>query len=316
MAFKDDPLGNKEAKENEAQAQSYLKTSCIFCKFKPNYLDAIPYLQKAADSYHGSKEWLNEIKCRENLARCFKETNSFWEEGTEYEKIAKIKLNQLSLSNDALISIQNAHSAMFSQREYESSIKCLVSLAQDYLIRGEYNFSERCLKTAYESIQKIFHVIAMNKDTSPITYVYKCIVDYVDILIRNNKDESCADILNNTIKMIKEDDSSNTEQIEKCSVILLGVFIILGEEKNYTDLVDMTDEGNNLRMIQRLKNSIKDKNEKEFKDSLVDAEYVLPGEMCKKLKNIFNKINNQQDILLSNDINIKVDNENNDDDLR
>lgn len=317
MALKDSSIENKEAKENEAQALLHLKTSCIFCKFKPNYLDAIPYLQKAADSYHGSKEWLNEIKCRENLARCFKETNSFWEEGIEYEKIAKIKLNQLSLSNDALINIQNAHNAMLSQREYESSIKCLVSLAQEYLIRGEYNFSESCLKTAYETIQKIFHVIAMKKETNPITYVNKCIVDYVDILIRNNKDESCADVLNNTIKMIKEDDSSNTEQIEKFSVILLGIFIILGEEKNFTNLVDMTDEGNHLHMIQRMKNSIKDKNEKEFKDCLVDAEYVLPGEMCKKLKNIFNKINNNpQEIILSNDINIKVDNESNDDDLR
>ena len=91
MSLQVENMNKNTAKDSEQQGEDCLKTSCIFCKFKPNYLDAIPFFQKASDSYHGSKDWQNEIKSRINLTKCFRETNSHWEEGNEYEKIAKIR---------------------------------------------------------------------------------------------------------------------------------------------------------------------------------------------------------------------------------
>lgn len=316
MSLQVENMNKNTAKDSEQQGEDCLKTSCIFCKFKPNYLDAIPFFQKASDSYHGSKDWQNEIKSRINLTKCFRETNSHWEEGNEYEKIAKIRLNQLSLSDEAMLDIQNAHNAYFTQREYESSIKCLVTLSEDYTQRSEFDYAERCLKTAYEAIQKIFHVVCMKKDTEPISYVYKCIEAYIDVLIRNNKEESSAEILNNMVKLIRDEDADNKEQIEKFYVILLGVYIILGEEKNFNDLVEIVEGGSNLRMIQKIKKSINDKDEKDFKNNLDDAEYVLPGQMCKKIRGIFkSSLPKQEDMIIqTNDI--KLNAEDTDSDLR
>lgn len=316
MSLQVENINKNTAKESEQQGEDFLKTSCIFCKFKPNYLDAIPFFQKAADSYHGSREWHNEIKSRTHLAKCFRETNSHWEEGNEYEKIAKIKLNQLSLSNEVIIDIQNAHNAYFMQKEYESSIKCLITISEDYIQRNEFEYTERCLKTAYDAIQKIFHVVCMKKDSEPITYVYKCIEAYIDILLRNHKEESCVEILNNMVKLIREEDADNKEQLEKFHVMLLGVYILLGEEKNFNDLAEIVEGGNNLRMIQRIKKSIIDKDEKEFKNNIDDAEYVLPGQMCKKIRTLFkSNLPKEEDMLIqTNDI--KLNPEDTDSDLR
>ena len=154
-----------------------------------------------------------------------------------------------------------------------------------------------------KAIQKIFHVVCMKKDTEPISYVYKCIEAYIDVLIRNNKEESSAEILNNMVKLIRDEDADNKEQIEKFYVILLGVYIILGEEKNFNDLVEIVEGGSNLRMIQKIKKSINDKDEKDFKNNLDDAEYVLPGQMCKKIRGIFkSSLPKQEDMIIQTKI--------------
>jgi hypothetical protein len=46
--------------------------------------------------------------CRIKLANCFKQIKSFYEEGYEYEIIAKIRINQLKTTDDTIIDINNS----------------------------------------------------------------------------------------------------------------------------------------------------------------------------------------------------------------
>ncbi len=43
----------------------YLQTSCIKCRYKPNYLDAIPFFKKAAELFRGCGQFEKEIQTRE-----------------------------------------------------------------------------------------------------------------------------------------------------------------------------------------------------------------------------------------------------------
>ena len=64
----------------QRKGEDCLKTSCIKCKSKPDYNDAIPYFKEASELYHGNKKWREEIVCRMKLANCFKQIKFFYEE--------------------------------------------------------------------------------------------------------------------------------------------------------------------------------------------------------------------------------------------
>ena len=101
----------ERANEDYLHGLEYLQTSCIKCRFKPNYLDAIPFLKKAAEIYRGCGNFEREVETRELLVRCFKEEQSFWEEGNEYQKMCQAQINQLKKIPEAKISIINAFNA-------------------------------------------------------------------------------------------------------------------------------------------------------------------------------------------------------------
>ena len=75
----------EKANQNYLTGLELLQTSCLNCRFNPDYLDAIPYFKKAADIFHGCGKFEKEINSREKLVKCFNNEKSFWEEGNEYE---------------------------------------------------------------------------------------------------------------------------------------------------------------------------------------------------------------------------------------
>ena len=63
----------KEANKSKSDGDAELSTSCLFCKFKPNCVDAIPYYNQAATLYRAAGQWAEEIYCREKLVFCFRD---------------------------------------------------------------------------------------------------------------------------------------------------------------------------------------------------------------------------------------------------
>ena len=62
----------KEANENYKEGSEYLKTSCLKCRFNPDYSSAISYFKVAADKFHNCGDFQKEIETREKLVKCFK----------------------------------------------------------------------------------------------------------------------------------------------------------------------------------------------------------------------------------------------------
>ena len=85
----------EKANQNYLSGLELLQTSCLKCRFTPNYADAINYFKKAADVYHGCGKFEKEITTREKLVKCFKNEKSYWEEGNEYEKNIKSTIKSI-----------------------------------------------------------------------------------------------------------------------------------------------------------------------------------------------------------------------------
>ena len=64
-------MSSKNALKEYNKGINYLKTSCLKCRFNPDYTSAIPYLKSAADEFHNSSNFQKEIEARHNLTNCF-----------------------------------------------------------------------------------------------------------------------------------------------------------------------------------------------------------------------------------------------------
>ena len=197
----------------QKKGEECLKTSC--CKSKPDYNEALILFRDASDLYHGEKNWKEEIRCRYKLANCFKQTKSFWEEGKEYEKISKIRINQLNSSDDeVMIDINNAFQSFCAEKEYNSALKSVFDLSTQFMQKGNYVSAEKCSKIGFDNLKKFYHVIILNKNKESIDYLYDGIRQYLDILIYNEEINSAKNVIDNILEMINEEDSENKEEID------------------------------------------------------------------------------------------------------
>jgi hypothetical protein len=55
----------EKANQDYLTGLDYLTTSCIKCRYNPNYLDAIPFFKKAAEVYRGCGQFEKEVQSRE-----------------------------------------------------------------------------------------------------------------------------------------------------------------------------------------------------------------------------------------------------------
>lgn len=287
---KSDKNDNEDSAEyNKGQGEDEIKTSCIFCKYKPNYTDAIPSFQKAAEQYHGLRDWEQEIYCRIRLATCFKETKSPWEEGNEFQKIAFIQLNQQNKKDDALNNINNAHQCFYLGHEYESSIKCLIKISNEYRNRNEYDYAEKTLKMAYDTILKIYHVISLSNNDD-VTYVFELMDTYCELLIQNDKISQMIDVAEIFIKLLKED-SKNKNQIGHVYGIMLCAYLSTLDMTSYHNLLSKieSDEYDNsdVRHVDEIKRSMETLNEKEFKSAMIDLQGDYPNGVCQTINKGF-----------------------------
>ncbi len=191
-----------EAQQKRQAGDDELKTSCLMCKFKPNFLDAIPYYKNASQLYHSARAFRDEIYCREKLAYCLRENKSKWEEGNEYDQLASIYLDYLNDPQGAWKAINNAYQAYFRSNEYKDAVDCVRKLGEkfkakdsDESLNKEYSeYAEKCLKQGYDAFLQIFHLFASKKE-EPYGFLYTALDSYIAILISGNKIKHCLPAL-------------------------------------------------------------------------------------------------------------------------
>lgn len=282
----------KDAKTHRSRGDSEIKTSCITCKFKPNCEDAIPFYTQAAEIYHGASAWNDEIYCRDKLTFCYHTLKSLWEEGNEREKVAFIYLDKLDNKDMAYKWIQNAYLCFFQQGEYKDAVNALKKLGQLYLEKDDLEYAEKCLKGAYEAFLQVFHTLATKKD-EPYDFLYAALDIYLSILHRNNKVKLANESCQNVIKVIEQFEEKKTKIIHVYGLYLLGL-IIVEDDNNFNvqaeaakNTADKISDRRFIENIDSLYECIRDCNENQFGDCMIEINVDYPIEVTKKLNEIF-----------------------------
>ena len=278
----------ERANQEYLHGLEYLQTSCIKCRFKPNYLDALPFLKKAAEIYRGCGNFEREVETRELLVRCFKEEQSFWEEGNEYQKMCQAQINQLKKIQEAKISIINAFNAFAANRTYGDGIKAITKASGFFIDNNNKNEAEEILDFGFKGVQKYYHVLVVNEEENHY-YIYELIDKFVDLLFDKEKFDKCAEISEKTAELVKEEKSDEKKTICKYDGFWALSELMNKNEKKYQEIIDKgmdyeKDGDKFCSKINRLINVInqKDKeNEKLIKKLYAELAMNLPSCMAK-----------------------------------
>lgn len=281
----------ENANKNELIGLDFLQTSCIKCRFEPDYLSAIPFFKKAADLYHGCGKFDEEINSRSKLVRCFRTTKSYWEEGNEHEKVFKVQLHQLQKYHEAYITIVNAYHAYCANKSYEYAIKALTKGSEEFFDLKQSEFTLKTLKLAYEGIDKFYHLLTFNEKDNTM-YIYECVDKYIDILAHlkdfesiNNTCKSFIELIKNNCKEEKFNEMSEVAKYYGASAV---AYFLNGNEGEYRNIIE---EGKSIRtkdnichVVERLFYVIrqrKKENNKLIKKIFDDISDVYPSGLNK-----------------------------------
>ena len=268
-----------------------LKTSCLRCRFNPDYTSAIPYLKSAADAFHNCHDYEKEIEARQNLITCFQKEESFWEEGKEHEKISKIYLTQLKSSTEAFNSIESAYASFNKNHSYDDGIKSLMKASEIFKDNEIDKESEKCLETAFEGIKKYYHVMIMNENESHM-YIYDCIDKYIDCLFEKQQFKKSEAIAKKSANLIKEEKSDEIILLDKYyGIQAISQILDKQEEKEYKDTIEKgmnvnIEESGLCSMVNYLMNKLKERNKdnnKKLMDIVYEISTKVPNNVYKKL---------------------------------
>ena len=289
----------------------YLQTSCLRCRMKPDYLDAIPFFKKAAETYRGCGQFEKEIETRKKLVLCFNNEKSFWEEGAEYQKMCQTQITQLKQVEEAKNSIINSFNSFVANKTYDDGIKAINKAVDIFLSEGKKDEAEQILEFGFEGIIKYYHVITLNEEESHY-FIYECIDKYVDLLFDREKFNKSSNISQRAVELIKEENKEEFKIICKYYGFWALSELLLKNDKQYQKLIeegmDFQKDGDEFcSRINKLINVIKQKdkeNEKLIKKSYSDIARNLPSAMAR----IFNIKYVQTNIVKAQDeINTNID---------
>ena len=276
----------------------YLQTSCIKCRYKPNYLDAIPFFKKAAELFRGCGQFEKEIQTRELLVRCFKAEKSYWEEGNEHQKMCQTQINQLKNIPGAKTSIINSFNAFVAYRTYDDGIKAITKASNFFIDNNNKAEAEEILQFAFDGVEKYYHVITMNEEESHY-YIYECIDKYIDLLFDREKYSKSAEISQKAANIIKEEKNDEKEKICKYYGFWALSELMNKNNNKYQEIVekgmDIDNSSDNLcSKINKLVNIVnqKDKeNEKLIKKLYSDIARNVPSSMARIINMKYIQVN-------------------------
>ena len=238
--MKADLMCLQDARDNFGRGNDLITTSCLRCRFKPSYIDAIPLFKNAAEKFHGLGKYDEEICCRLKLTECFRGMQSPWEEGNEYDKMAQVYLKQLNRPLDAFNTVCNCHNSFVVAREFESSIKVIAKISNEFYERKEIEYAERLLKIGFDCILKYFHVLIFDKEASHSS-IYRLIEQYIDILYFLNKIDEATESAEKIIKVMENEEEDKSKVIHCYCIMMIG-FIILGKETEYYKIISLAQD--------------------------------------------------------------------------
>ena len=302
----------EKANQDYITGLEYLQTSCIKCRFNPNYLDAIPFFKKAAEVYRGCGQFEKEVQTREKLVRCFNNEKSYWEEGNEYQKMCQTQINQLKQVEEAKNSIINSFNSFATNRTYDDGIKAITKASNYFIDNGNKGEAEQILEFGFEGIEKYYHVITMNEEESHY-YIYECIDKYIDLLFDREKYNKSSNISQKAAELIQEENKEEKNMICKYYGFWALSELMQKNNKKYQEIVekgmDFEKNGENFcSKINRLVNVInqKDKeNEKLIKNIYSEIARNLPSCMARIINIKYVQVN----IVKEEEINTNADEE-------
>ena len=284
-------MSSKNSMKEYNKGINCLKTSCLKCRFNPDFTSAIPYLKTASDEFHECNNYEKEIESRHHLIICFQKEESFWEEGKEHEKICYIYLTKLKSYQEAYDSIECAYNAYIKNHSYEDGIKCLMKASDSFLEEEKEQEAEKCLDFAFEGIKKYYHVMTMNENDNS-KYIYDCIDKYIDFNFGKGKYKKCISIAKKSVDLIKSEKKDDINLLDKYYGLQALGEILDKQDNKYNETIDKGMKYNNdpsglcykiNYLLSKIKNGYKEEENKTVMDTVYEISGIVPNNVYKKL---------------------------------
>ena len=284
-------MSSKNGMKEYNKGINCLKTSCLKCRFNPDFTSAIPYLKTASDEFHACNNYEKEIESRHHLIICFQKEESFWEEGKEHEKICYIYLTKLKSYQEAYDSIDCAYNAYIKNHSYEDGIKCLMKASDSFLEEEKEQEAEKCLDFAFEGIKKYYHVMTMNESDNS-KYIYDCIDKYIDFNFGKEKYKKCISIAKKSVDLIKSEKKDDINLFDKYYGLQALGEILVKQDNKYNETIDKGMKYNNDSsglcykinyLLSKIKNGYKEEENKTVMDTVYEISGIVPNNVYKKL---------------------------------
>ena len=284
-----------------------LKTSCLKCRFNPDFTSAIPYLKTAADEFHANNNFEKEIEARHHLTTCFQKEESFWEEGKEHEKISYIYLTKLKSPKEAYDSIECGYNSYIKNHSYEDGIKCLMRASDNFLEEEKEQETEKCLELSFEGINKYYHVMIIKENESQ-KYIYDCIDKYIDFTFGKENYKKSISIAKKSVDLIKSEKSDEIILLDKYYGLKALGEIMDKQNNKYNETIDKGMKINNEQdglcykinyLLSKINSGYKG-DDKTIMDTVYEISGIVPNNVYKKLyryveDNKINDIKNEKD---------------------
>ena len=284
-------MSSKNGMKEYNKGINCLKTSCLKCRFNPDFTSAIPYLKTASDEFHACNNYEKEIESRHHLITCFQKEESFWEEGKEHEKISYIYLTKLKSYQEAYDSFECAYNAYIKNHSYEDGIKCLMKASDSFLEEEKEQEAEKCLDFAFEGIKKYYHVMTMNENDNS-KYIYDCIDKYIDFNFGKEKYKKCISIAKKSVDLIKSEKKDDINLLDKYYGLQALGEILDKQDNKYNETIDKGMKYNNDSsglcykinyLLSKIKNGYKEEENKTVMDTVYEISGIVPNNVYKKL---------------------------------
>jgi tetratricopeptide (TPR) repeat protein len=223
----------------------------LFCKCKPNYLDAVTNYERAAENYHKCNRFQEEIKCRERAVICNRALGECFKEGQNLEKIANIYLINFSKFDDALLSIENSHVAYRSKGDYKESLRCLINISKIFRDMNQVPYALKCMKVAFDGCLQLSSA-GSGREEDHIFVFLQAFETYIDMVLLTEDYKEGSVAATNFTKAIISDKVSS--RLMKCHGIAVICNLILEDfeanqpifDNNYNDSSGVMADMNSL----------------------------------------------------------------------
>jgi hypothetical protein len=315
-----------KAIEDKREGIGYLSTSCITCKFKPNYMDAIPTLRSAADGFSGlGKSYpklykenliMEEIFCREKLIISYEKEKSWIDASDQGIKVAKYYIIYFKNYEMAFKSLQNAiitylQSSQSGNANILKATKAFSEIGQLFLEHEEDEWANKNYQLLYDTIFSLFPGQA--KPDQPYEFLYDGLYEYFDYILSKRDYKICINKLLEVIELISPKhlmgEEANIGQneviqgkendIDKILIFYYKILCICIIEENedqfnqyYEKAINLVTDSVQQTTLDELKDMYRsaiEGNEKQFNRNIAVLKiYLRNGEM-KELRGVMKK---------------------------